>query len=180
MAVEIVPRDLCGLIPPDPNRLDTRVDVVSAITVHDCGADVVDPIAKWRQIDELARAGELPSHDLYGDVPYNAGITQDGRILEGRSAAFVGAHAASTNNVANRISLGVCLVGSGQLISPAAEEALREYFELAAYVGRVPALMPFDHLDWRAFGGIITSCPGPATVAFVAQIRADQRAGKPA
>lgn len=178
--VEIVPRDLCGLIAPDLTRLSTRTDVVTAITVHDCGADVADPVAKWRQIDELARSGMLPSHDLYGDVPYNAGVTQDGRILEGRSAQYVGAHAASDNNVANRVSLGVCLIGSGQSIAPAAEEALRQYFAVAAYVGRVHGLLPFDHLDWRAFGGIITACPGPATVAFVAQIRADQRAGKPA
>ena len=178
--VQIVSRAEMHLPLPNPARLSKRVDVVTAITVHDCGADVSDPIAKWIQITELAMGGRLPSGDTYGDCPYNAGITQDGRILEGRSASYVGAHATSHDNIANRVSLGVCLVGSGNSITALARAALVEYFELAAYVGRRPALIPFDHLDWRAFGGIVTSCPGPATVGAVATIRADQRAGKAA
>lgn len=178
--VNIVTRTECGLPAPNLARLSKRVDVVTSITVHDCGADVTDPIGKWRQITELAMSGRLPSGDTYGDCPYNAGVTQDGRILEGRSASYVGAHAASHDNIANRVSLGVCLVGSGQSISAAAKEALLEYFELGAYVSHRPALIPFDHLDWRAFGGIVTSCPGPATVLWVARIREDQRAGRAA
>lgn len=178
--VKILTRAECGLPSPNPSRLTNRHDVVTSITVHDCGADVADPVAKWRQITELAMAGRLPSGDTYGDCPYNAGVTQDGRILEGRSSHVVGAHATSHDNIANRTSLGVCLVGSGNSLSALAQQALMEYFDLGAYVSHRPALLPLDHYDWRALGGISTSCPGPATAAFVAQIRIHQRSGKAA
>lgn len=176
--VEILTRDQCGLALPNRDRLSGRLpDHVVGVTVHCTVTPTADPVATWRQIQAEYLSGNNVNHAQYGDIPYNDGITLDGRILTGRPHGYVGAHALSTNNIANRWTLGVAIIGTGATITPAAEQALRTWLYLATLeIGHRPLL--FDHLDWRAYGGISTACPDPATVAFVGQLRAEARAGK--
>ena len=172
---EILTRAQCGLLPPNLNRLEVATPgQLVGVTVHCTVTPTADPLATWRDIQSAEMRGADPSHDTYGDIAYNAGVTLDGRILTGRDRQWVGAHATSTNNVANRITIGVALIGTGGTITPAAELALRECLALAHLAfGHAPLI--FDHLDWRALGGIATSCPDPPTVAFVAQLKAEAR-----
>jgi len=175
--VTIVTREQCGLQAPNPARMSTRpIGQVVGVTVHCTVTPTNDPLATWRQIQREYLDGNNVNHERYGDIPYNDGITLDGRILAGRAHGFVGAHALSTDNMANEITYGVAIIGSGTTITPAAEQALRVWLYLCTIeLGRRPFVL--DHLDWRAYGGIATACPDPATVAFVQQLRAEARAG---
>lgn len=172
-------REQAGLAAPDLGRLAIRRDVVTGITFHCTGSPALDPVAKWRQIQQLAMLGKLPSRDLYGDQPYNAGIVLTGAfagvILPGRDLKYVGAHAASTDNVANRTTLGVAVIGDGSILSAAGWEAIEALVYVWAFGVYKRGLQPFDHLDWRAAGGITTACPGPAVIARVAAMKRAQR-----
>lgn len=174
----IVRRDQMKLAPPNLARLSIRrPDKVIGVTVHCTITPSADPVGTWKQIQAEYLSGHNVNHEQYGDLPYNDGITMDGRILEGRAHAYVGAHAASTNNVANRTTLGVAIIGTGDNITPQAIAALRTYVYLATLeLGHRPLL--FDHYDWRALGGIATACPDPPTAFVVGLLRAEARAGK--
>lgn len=147
---------------------------VVGITVHVTVTPTTDPVAKWREIQHEAMGGALPSGDLYGDIPYEDGITLDGRILGGRAHKYVGAHATSHDNVANIATDGLAVIGDGTSLPVAAQHAIRVYIYLWTLEHRRRPLL-FDHLDWRALGGISTACPDPPLVAFVAQLRAEAR-----
>lgn len=175
--VTIVSREQCGLTPANPARMTyDAFRPIFGVTVHCTVTPAADPVATWREIQREYQSGRNVNHAAYGDIPYHDGITQDGRILAGRDHRYVGAHALSTHNIANRGTIGVALIGTGDNISPAAQSALRAWVYLMTLeLGRRPLL--FDHLDWRALGGISTACPDPATVAFIAQLRAEARDG---
>lgn len=177
MATTIVTRQQCGLLAPNVARLSLRpVAQVVGVTVHVTVTPATDPLERWREIQHAAMNGSLPSGDHYGDIPYNAGITSDGRILAGRDGKYVGAHALSTGNVANIHTFGYALIGTGGVITRQAQTALRTAVYLTTLqLGRRPLL--FDHFDWRALGGIATACPDPPTAAFVDQLRREARAG---
>jgi hypothetical protein len=176
-APEVLTREQCGLRPENPARLSERVaGQLMGVTVHVTVTPAADPIHTWQKIQAEYMDGNNVNHAQYGDIPYNDGVTMDGRILSGRRHHWVGAHAASSTNVANRTTLGLVVIGTGATITPAAERAIRFYLFFATHeLGHRPPL--FDHYDWRAAGGIATSCPDPAIAAFVNLLRAEARAG---
>lgn len=176
-ALRVVSRAEMGLAPANTARLSLRgTDRLVGVTVHCTVTPTADPVATWRQIQAEYLSGNNVNHTVYGDLPYNDGITLDGRILQGRDHKYVGAHAMSTTNVANRVTLGVALIGTGANITPAAEAALRGYLYLASLeLGHVPLV--FDHYDWHALGGIATACPDPPTAFVVGKLRAELRGG---
>lgn len=164
------------LAPPNVARLSPRHDLVTGITLHCTGAPVSGGggPAKWLQIQHLAMTGALPSGDVYGDHPYNAGVTLGGDVYQGRDNEWVGAHATSSHNVANRTTEGIALLGDGHVVTPEAENAIRlciTFYELR--YKRRPVL--FDHRDWRNLGGIATACPGAAVVRLTDKLRAELR-----
>lgn len=171
---QFLTREQLHLAPPIPSRLEVAHDLVTGITLHCTGSPATNAALKWHDIQREAMAGTLPSHDLYGDHPYNAGVSLGGDVFAGRDHRWVGAHAASTHNVANRTTLGVALVGDGHTLDAKAEQAIRACVYLFQVAYRRKPLI-FDHLDWRALGGIATACPGPAMVAFTAKLRAELR-----
>lgn len=175
--MRIVTRAELGLAPANPAHLTSRgTDRLIGVTVHCTVTPTADPVGTWRQIQAEYLSGNNVNHTVYGDLPYNDGITLDGRILQGRDHKWVGAHALSNTNVANRTTLGVAIIGTGANITPAAETALRQYLYLAGLeLGHAPLV--FDHYDWHALGGISTACPDPPTAFVVGKIRAEQRAG---
>lgn len=173
-------RSELGLLEPNTSRLGGRHDLVTGITWHCTGSATRDPIGKWLQIQELAMAGKLPSRDTYGDHPYNAGIVVDGdhrgAVLVGRDPKWVGAHAASSHNVANRTTIGIAIIGDGTTLSPSARTAMKAVVYVLAFGTYKRGLLAFDHLDWRGLGGIATACPGSAVIAEVNAMRARFRA----
>lgn len=170
-------REESGLFTPNTSRLSSRTDLVIGITFHRTGSRTNDPLGKWKAIQQEAMLGTLPSGDRYGDHPYNAGIPIDGphagNIFAGRDPRWNGAHASSTKNVANRVSLGVAVIGDGSL-TPKARHAIEGLIFVAALTYK-RGLFLFDHRDWKALGGIATSCPGDELARYVAELRAHFR-----
>jgi hypothetical protein len=126
----------------------------------------------WHSLQTAAMSGANVNHTQYGDIEYNAGITYDGRILAGRDNKYVGAHAYSANNVANRTLLGVCILGN-EPPTQAAEQALSAYlFVVTAMLHRPDPIVLCTHREIVAHGGITTDCPGGAWEDVVRFIRA--------
>jgi hypothetical protein len=176
VALVIVKRDQVPLARPIETRLQPRDSTpVVGITFHITATGAGDPLGTWRTIQAEAMSGHLPSGDVYGDIPYHDGISQDGRIIQGRDHRWVGAHATSSANIANRVTDGVAIIGTGAGLSDAAKQAIRAYVYLWS-LGHKRRPVLFDHKDWRAVGGIATACPDPAVEAFVQQLRNEARA----
>lgn len=163
---------------PNPRHLSTRSDRVVGITFHHTtGANLGDvDTAEWaRNIQNFCMGTRG-----YGDIEYNAmlrafidphdGLPR-GVFVEGRSIAYVGAHATSTDNLANRTTSGVALMGDATEVLSHPElvptvHALVElcwYFQgLYANAHGVARSQRWGHREWHdlGHGGIATACPG--------------------
>lgn len=158
-------RDAIGLAPPNTAHLAVRHDRVLGVTVHWTAGNSHDAPAQWRAI----QADEM--HRGYGDIAYNAGVADDGSLLEGRANGWVGAHALSGHELANRTTFGVAYIGNGNP-TPAAITALKAYLFVVALELKLSApILLLGHQDWLPFGGIPTACPGTLE-PIVRQIRA--------
>lgn len=168
----VVTRQECGLRPPNPARLTLRGGqpiwgIVAHITVTGASA----PAATWRTIQAEYMDGHNVNHTVYGDLPYNVGISMDGRIFEGRDNRWVGAHAVSRNNVLNRQTIGVAFIGMPGQLTDAAKLA----YKAIVYVTAVQLHRPMTllcHSDAVAFGGPATSCPDEPIRSFVRSVAA--------
>lgn len=148
------------------------------MTIHVTVTPATDPVRRWREIQGHYLDGNNVNGQRYGDLPYNDAVTLDGRILSGRRHKWNGAHAISANNTANRMTLGLAVIGTGNGITPAAKRAIRFYCTMATLEIGHRALL-FDHGDWRGFGGIATACPGAELRAFVDVLNRERAAGRP-
>lgn len=92
----------------------------------------------------------------WADVGYHFLVDPSGRVWEGRSLAWQGAHAGGDNNIGN---VGVCLLGDfeRQRVPRAQLQAAEEL--IGSLRGRfgVPRSRVVTHREWNAGG---TQCPG--------------------
>lgn len=164
MTVTYHPRSSLGLGMPVPARLALRTPADAGpshegITWHHTGADGTlfhpDPIARLRGI----WAYHVETRG-YGDIAYNGAFDADGNTYGLREHRYVGAHATSTNNVANRLTDGIVFLEDARGITHAALEAFTWWVNLYHYVaGRLPR--SWAHEAWSHHdGGTVTECPG--------------------
>lgn len=165
MTVQFHPRSQLGLGFPVLSRLALRTpNEVGALhrglTFHHTGSDGTlykpDPIARLR--------GIFTYHVVtlgYGDIAYEGAFDADGNTYGLRDARYVGAHAASTDNVANRRTDGIVFLEDRRGITPDALHAFSWWVDLYRLAhGRTPLL--WAHEWWgRLGGGKPTECPGP-------------------
>lgn len=174
----VVTRQECGLRPANPARLQPRGGqplwgITAHVTVTGSGA----PAQTWRQIQAEYTSGNNVNHTVYGDLPYNVGISMDGRIFEGRSDQWVGAHAVSKNNLLNRQTLGVVFICQPGELTQAAKLAFRTVVLVnAAKYHRTLNLL--CHSDAVLFGGPATGCPDDPIRPFVRSVAADAAHGQ--
>jgi len=170
--MKVFTREQCGLQAPNMGRMALRpAGTVWGITAHVTVTGENDPLNTWREIQASYMNGHNVNHEVYGDIPYNVGITMAGDVLDGRDTRYVGAHALSAGNVANRCTNGVVFIGEGNRITPEAEEAFRVVaWTTSLTVGHRVTLL--GHSDWSHFGGPITGCPDPPILAFVRAVSA--------
>lgn len=168
----VVSRAECGLRPPVTARLARRApNPIWGITTHITDTPSNTPLATWREIQAAYLSGNNVNHTKYGDLPYNVGLSMQGWILEGRSDAWVGAHAISTNNLLNRQTLGVTFIGRPGELTEAAKTAYRTIvFVNALHYHRTLNLL--CHSDAVFFGGPATGCPDDPIRPFVRQVAA--------
>lgn len=169
--MQYVTRAECGLIPANEHGM-TAMAVASVHKIVDHHSDEPPPNDPHSGHDEAhdAAAGQWRSiqgfhmHTRgYSDIAYHWGIAPDGVIYEGRSMAFVGAHAGKECNPG---SIGIVFL----MVDVLTDAAKRSFGELRSELeGRGFDLHEVEpHCDCNP-----TACPGPVNLAWV-------RAGCPA
>jgi hypothetical protein len=129
-------------------------------TWHWTGADGTlykpNPVARLRGIYQYH------VHTLgYGDIAYAGAYDGDGNVFGLRDGRWVGAHAGSTGNVANRLTDGIVFLEDARGWTTAASEAFTWWQQLFVFVQR-RAPVEYAHEWWsKGHGGLPTSCPGP-------------------
>lgn len=101
----------------------------------------------------------------YGDIAYHGAFDADGNTYGLRAHEYVGAHALSTDNVANRVTDGVVFLEDARGITEGAVAAFEWWGGLYEHViGHVP--QSWAHEAWaHGAGGTVTACPGADWVA---------------
>lgn len=175
--------------PERPGHLSRRRDLLVGVTFHHTtGANLGDTdTGQWARNIQHFCFGRG-----YGDIEYNAMIRafvdpHDGKprglFVEGRSARWVGAHATSTDNLANRTTSGVALMGDADevLSHPKLVPTVRAlvglawYFQLMyAHANGIKRSQRWGHREWHdhpSHGGIATACPRDSLLAIVHELK---------
>lgn len=170
--LQVVTRDRWGALQPNRNHL-TPIDAADkrkygGTIHHTTGATLgASSFITWVRNIQTYHMGTLG----YGDIAYGTLIAPDGSVFIGRDEnSFVGAHAASAANMANRHTRGIAFLGdlTHAYPTPAAQRAAFWCFDLMAYAG--DELLAWAHQDWLHYGppALPTACPGtPAGLAWV-------------
>jgi len=168
-ALAIIPRSEWGARPARTDRMTPLRGTWSRITVHHSaesssdpnGGSLADSASTLLRIQKYHTRD--PSH-LWGDIGYHFLIDSSGRIFEGRSLEWQGAHAGGVNGTNNRQNIGICMLGDYAHGSPrpAALKSLELLLEDLRARYRIPASRVYPH---REFG--TTICPGPALTQWI-------------
>lgn len=164
LALAVVPRSSWRARPPIASRLDPVGGSWLRITVHHS-----DQVPGTRLDGTLADSQEALrkiqhnaiENERWGDLGYHFLIDAAGRIFEGRTLEWQGAHARGDNNVRN---LGICLLGDFHHRPPspaalAALEALLEELRAKHGLARSSVVCHRDLVN--------TVCPGDALASWV-------------
>lgn len=174
--ISFLTREQWGASAPDPRHLSTRRDAIVGVTFHHTtGANLGSTdTAQWaRNIQRFCMADRG-----YGDIEYNAMIRAyldphthqpRGDFVECRDLKWVGAHAASTDNLANRTTTGIALMGDADevLSHPELVPVVHELVNLCWYFQQLYSFghagikhtSRYGHREWMAKGGTATVCP---------------------
>jgi hypothetical protein len=138
--------------------------VFSRITVHHTGTQPLRVTSARLVAQEIGsiQGAHLAQH--YGDIAYHLIIDYSGRVWEGRSLAFEGAH---TMN-ANTGNIGIMLLGNfeRQTPSPAQLATLNDLVALLRRQYRIRRTRIYGHRDLSP-----SACPGRQLYPYVAQLR---------
>lgn len=125
----------------------------SRLTIHHSGALVVRDTERQAVIDDLNSVLEAHARIRYGDIGYHFVIDYAGRLWEGRSLSYEGAHVSSENES----NIGVMLLGNFEKQKPSAAQ-LESLSTLTALLRRhfdIPGRRVYGHRDIGA-----SACPG--------------------
>ncbi len=144
-----------------------RLKIASAfnrITVHHTGTQPLRLTSARLVAQEIGsiQGAHLAQH--YGDIAYHLIVDYSGRVWEGRSLAFEGAH---TMN-ANTGNIGIMLLGNfeKQAPSPAQVAAMDDLVVLLRRQYRIRPSRVYGHRDLSP-----SACPGRRLYPYVAQLR---------
>ena len=165
VAVTFHTRPALGLGPPVPARLSLRSANELGpgrlgITWHWTGAD--GTLYRPAPIPRLQGIWRYHVQTLgYGDIAYHGAYDGDGNTYGLRDARYVGAHAGSTDNVANRLTDGIVFLEDVRGWTAAAAEAFTWWQQLWQFVLRRRPVEYAHHWWSEGHGGLPTECPGP-------------------
>ena len=138
------------------------------ITVHHSGTDEPE-IPSFAEAAETIRKIQQNHQGSRGwaDIGYHFVIDRSGRIWEGRSLRYQGAHARGD---ANRGNIGVVLLGNltRQRVTPAQARSLGRFLGYLCRRHRVPTSRVYTHAE--ILDGA-TACPGPQVARLIRNFR---------
>ena len=138
-------------------RLTRNARPYDRMTVHHSAEHSSDlgRQSSWEVADILRRIQSFQMRERgFGDIGYHFLIDPQGRIWQGRTMDWQGAHSDGDNNIAN---IGICLLGNYDVERPS-RKALLSLEELVGALRqrhRIPRSRLFGHDHWKA-----TECPG--------------------
>lgn len=101
--IVIHPRSAWNARSPDPTKLTNMTQPINDIIVHHSGEASHEGVAAIKSIQN-----HHMNTNGWGDIGYNYIITVDGKIYEGRSLVYMGAHCPGHNDG----SIGICVLGN--------------------------------------------------------------------
>jgi len=170
-SLAIQPRLAWNAAPAVPARL-TPAGPWSRITIHhsakyskDIGPPTAGNVAATvRDIQTVHMRDEN-----FGDIGYHFLIDPAGRVWQGRSLEWQGAHAGGTNGANNVGNIGICLLGdfNNERPDPRALESLENLVDALCERHHIPHSRVYGHRQLRS-----TECPGDALMAWVSRYAA--------
>ncbi|MEZ6017037.1 MAG: peptidoglycan recognition family protein [Planctomycetota bacterium] len=155
----LVSRAQWGALPPRTTELTRHRGAYAWITVHHSALDGGDGslAASIQAVKQIQR--DHVTNRGYGDIGYHYLIDPAGRVFEGRSLDWQGAHSGSSTSGRNNNpkNVGICLLGDFEVTTPtpAALATLdRMVSEIRAHY-KLPASAVKPHSYWKG-----TLCPG--------------------
>lgn len=159
----VIPRTRWTLRGPDLSDMRPMLPVTS-ITVHHEGMEAFTDTSSADTIERLRRVWNGHDGRGFGDIGYHFVIDRAGRIWEGRSLRYQGAHVRSHNEG----NIGVMCLGNfdEQRVSEAQRAALEHQLRVLTAKYRVRAKSVKTHKEW-----VSTACPGKDLQRLMGPIR---------
>lgn len=163
---EIIPRYQWASATPITSRLEP-MGTIYRMTVHHEGNDGPNYDTDFYSVRNdiaIIRKNHLERMHA-GDIGYHFIIDRSGRIWEGRSLMYQGAHVGGQENVGN---IGIVLLGNFdiQLPSNAQKEALKKYLIYLKDSYNIKHSNIYTHQELKA-----TRCPGYYLQAYMNELR---------
>jgi len=161
-------RAVWGALTEDMHEMDPASSMWNWITVHHSAMEVSSKVHGSQAVGHQAVRSIQASHMNargYSDVGYHFLVDPAGRVYEGRSLKWQGAHARGKNNVGN---IGICLLGNFENAPPTrqAQNALHRLVESLRSGFAIGATHVVGHGHWTS-----TKCPGRHLDAALARYR---------
>ncbi|MBM3976776.1 MAG: N-acetylmuramoyl-L-alanine amidase [Planctomycetes bacterium] len=174
---ELITRAKWGARPANRARLERHNGPWERLTIHH-SADINGELAEQSAKDSALALRKIQRFHLedkrWGDIGYHFLIDPLGRIYEGRSLQWQGAHAG--NGDLNHRNIGVCLLGQYLHEAPPPEQlhALDRLVDSLRVRYKIPVARIKGHLELHG-----TDCPGPYLLSWVKRYRASGGAADP-
>lgn len=165
----IISRASWGARQPNTRSLTEKGEAWRRITVHHSATEVggsdfssAARAVKKVQADHMARPVRQGSSSKWGDIGYHFLIDSSGRVLQGRSLTWRGAHAG--NSTTNAGNIGICLLGNFESRMPSAK-AMASLEALIRDLRARHAIKRKELYGHKHFN--TTACPGGPLLSWV-------------
>lgn len=168
-ALAIQPRSAWGAAGANARRMTPASAPWTRITIHH-SAKYSKEIGTFSSGNVAATIHDIQTVHMrdrdYGDIGYHYLIDPTGRIWQGRSLEWQGAHASGSNNVGN---IGICLLGdfNKERPDPRALASLEKLVDSLSEKNHISPSRVYGHSELRS-----TECPGDALMAWVSRYTA--------
>jgi hypothetical protein len=159
----VIPRARWTMRGPDLSDMRPMLPVTS-ITVHHEGMEAFTDTSTPDTIERLRRVWNGHDGRGFGDIGYHFVVDRAGRIWEGRSLRYQGAHVRSHNEG----NIGIMCLGNfdEQRVSEAQRAALEHQLRVLSAKYRVKSRSIKTHKEW-----VSTACPGRDLQRLMGPIR---------
>ena len=148
---------------PSPTRL-RPAGLYTRLTVHHAGAATNNHVDAGRVAADIENVMVGHRNRRFGDIGYHFIVDAAGRVWEGRSLRYVGAHVSEANDG----NIGVMLLGNFERQRPSASQVATLNRLTAALRARfaIPVHRLYGHRDLGQ-----TLCPGRYLYGYVGELR---------